>query len=483
MPHHGLCSLGNGKTGRPRRRVLGGALSHQVSCPLRGTVSVLTVLRRAASLGVLPQDIYPDAFNLRNICDKAKLTLTDLEAYGRVAKGRGYLKKRKEKYYEYRKGSHYTIYRRTEQDWFKIDGTMPQRERDTLSRYTLGPIWKSNSCAIDATIVAAVMLDAGRMQVDQMTVGAVRALPAPTQVVRHIVCREWGLLSHGKRERMRDELRGTLEKFNPDVFATASGLLPVAEVLDICLKIPQLSLTDIVAARYCDEQLTLSIGTNPSHVNSYYVSAPIQPNLQALFEDQQYLLPPEDCPLGKQCTFNHMKKTIILDRLPPTLMVHLNGNVDERVSQSEQLFEDVAISYSDPKKEFHMVYRVVGCIMVTGTGSAAHFIVVWRVGHRFLLFDGLQNQGEAIILDGWFRARAKTARVTTVFLRVREADWKTHLNPPADEGPPDRTHQGEAPNTSAKEHVKLGQLPSTPKGKRKRVPDQNSSATKRGKRE
>ena len=63
--------------------------------------------------------------SLEDIYTKASPTLRQLETYGRVARRRGYLRKRTERVYEYAQGLTCCVLRGLNEDWDRVDGTLP----------------------------------------------------------------------------------------------------------------------------------------------------------------------------------------------------------------------------------------------------------------------------------------------------------------------------------------------------------------------
>lgn len=379
----------------------------------------MLTLCRASTQRIRPQDTHVDATSLEDICTKTGLTLRQLEGYGREARRRGYLRKRTERVYEYAQGLSCRVLRGFKEDWMRVDGTLPQQEDDMVQRYLFGSVWAKNSCAVDCALFCGIMLDAGRMQVDQITTEGMSQLPEPAQVLRKVVSREWGLLAQTKRDQMRDVLRYSLHQYDPARFPAAPALLVATDVLDTCLhSLPQLSYTDIHAVRCCDNELRVSTGATPSRVNNLTVlTPPLQARLQASFDGRPVPNSRFTCTRGEDCTRSYTTLSLVLDRMPPTLMIHL-PSVSLQQSHEWGLFDDVSLTYQGPRAEARVRYRAIGCVVRLGVTGVPHFVVVWRIQDHYICYDGLKG-GKVRRTKDWFDGGGRGQRIITLFCRIR----------------------------------------------------------------
>ena len=79
------------------------------------------------------------------------------------------------------------LLRSVKKDWNKIDGTMPQDQEDNLRRYTTFLKWKNNSYAEDVAIFISLILDTGRVQIDQLLVTKVINIKPLALLMRYII--------------------------------------------------------------------------------------------------------------------------------------------------------------------------------------------------------------------------------------------------------------------------------------------------------
>lgn len=350
------------------------------------------------------------------------ITLADLEEIGQLVQDRGYQKKLDQQVYPYADQRFTPIQRPIKPGWNEIDGTLCYDDRGSMKRYTLGPPWSNNSCAVDCALYCAIMLDIGRIQIDQVSTRALKELPVPTAVTRFIVQSDWSRNSTTSLAQQRDYLRECLYEYDPARFPVAPKHLPIAEVLRVCLQSPQMTFTDIGALLCCDRDLRASNKVRPHQDNSVYVLGDhIQTYIQELL-DLRTTERPEDwrCTGNPPCTRKDVKKVkLVLDRLPPTLMVHTDPQDRGRCNRN-RVFDDLTLRYRRPRTVVTTSYRAVGCVTMSGSGGTSHFKVVWRTPNGFLKYDGLIDEGKAQRIDSWFPpGRRSTDQVIVIFFRLQ----------------------------------------------------------------
>ncbi len=104
-------------------------------------VSEADGMARASRKGVPDQDIIMrDAITFREFLGRSKMTTQQLEQYGRIVRRRQYLRTRTRRHYEYARGHTALVFRPVEDGWKRIDGTLPQQEKNTEERYVVGTI-------------------------------------------------------------------------------------------------------------------------------------------------------------------------------------------------------------------------------------------------------------------------------------------------------------------------------------------------------
>ncbi len=374
---------------------------------------------RASRLRILTHDTHYDPIILRAFSDKTGLSVGQLEQYGKEVRRRGYLHQRDEKRYRYTSDSECSILRSIRDGWDKVDGTMPDTAEDNLIRYIVGPIWSENSCAVDCAIFCGIMLDAGRLQADQITAAAASQLPRSAHCMRRIVWRLWGLLQPAQRSSMRNSLRVCLHEFNKERFPEAPAQLPLAEVFEACfIQLPQLSFTDVQGQQCCDGNITINNRTRPSRTHCLYAtSPPLKKCLQEIFDGRPSPEHRATCSRGPACTRRWSRRRIVLDRLPPTLIVHLPP-VRKTAVEAWALFDDIKLTYQAPLEVRDITYHAVGCVLMSGTAATAHFMVVWRARGLFWLYDGMMNAGRVQRVASWLDVRTRGLQVIALILRI-----------------------------------------------------------------
>ena len=371
---------------------------------------------RASRLGITPPEITCDLEGLGPVITQTGLDIKDFETYGGNVRIRGYLHQRTEKVYGYLPRRMTTILRNVKIGWDAVDGTQPEQKEDTYQRYTFGPTWRNNSCAVDCTLFCAIALDAGRIQLDQVTSATFSELEEPARVLRKIVCRYWGLISQDTRDQMRDVLRQALNSVNPEAFPVAPAVLPIAEVLNCCFQgLPQLSFTAINSIRCGSGECQVSSRHRPDRYVSIFLSTPtVRAGVQSFFGEEVC----QRAPRGHgSCRNTHIQQKIILDRLPPTLIIHLPETGTVHACKRWLPFEDIEVTWRRPRGRSTTLYHTTGAVFTVGRKAATHFVVVWRVNDSFYLYDGMVNNGEVRNISGWFDVPGRLVRVATVILR------------------------------------------------------------------
>lgn len=109
-------------------------------------------------------------------------------------------------------------------NYHRINRTQLYSRQDQARRYTYGPAWQDNSCAMDSVLIILLLLDAGRVQADQISELLYKKSPAEdlSRVVMNIIRKPWGSLLRGDRIKLRDVVRNGLAGCDPQVFELAS---------------------------------------------------------------------------------------------------------------------------------------------------------------------------------------------------------------------------------------------------------------------
>jgi len=292
-----------------------------------------------------------------------------------------------------------------------------------VKRYLYGPVWSQNSCAIDCLIFAGNMLDAWRVQLDQVTLSRRRELPLPSQVMRRVSLRKWGNLSIESRGAARDTLRTALHNYDPDKFGPAPNPLPLHSVIDTLLAgLPQCSYTCARVVYCCDDKVRCGAALVPTRRLSITISSlATNDYVSELFQTHQSRQrPTEGCSNVDRCTRTQMSILQVLDRMPPTMIVHLADNLEvTRHRQPSDPFMPLTLSYMDRHRQYTKIsYYAQGAIFQAGRGRGSHFFAVWRVDRAFVLYDGMFPKGKVREIQHWWDFANQTARLCTIFYRV-----------------------------------------------------------------
>lgn len=339
-----------------------------------------------------------------------------------MVRARDYLRQRTLKTYEFVPQHAVDIFRSIKPRWDKIDGTIFLRQDDQETRYSYGPTWSANSCGVDCTIFCAIVLDVGRIQVDQLDPGAASEVPVSAHVLGKMVKRHWGLLPVAKRNEMRDALRGSLSREDSTKFPPAPALLPVSEVLGHCLEgVPQVSFSMIKAHRCGDGLFHTSGRGTPQRYNSLYIAKfPVREGIQDILDSESITASHAGCDGPRPCPNNHTRHWLIVDRMPPTLIVQLPDGAKQGKAVQAALFDEMTVEWNTPYDTQTTAYYAVGAIIATGKAESTHFVSVWRACESFVLYDGMAKGGKARLIKDWAAIPGRRPRVVTLFFRICE---------------------------------------------------------------
>jgi hypothetical protein len=96
-----------------------------------------------------------------------------------------------------------------------------------------------------------------------------------------------------------------------------------------------------------------------------------------------------------------MRSLVFLDRLPPTLLLHLPALVTQGQDLVWQLFAPMELSYLTTKGTRRVRYRSAGCVAMISWG---YFVVKWgkeeNGRHQIIYYDGLKSP-HVSNLSGW----------------------------------------------------------------------------------
>ena len=307
--------------------------------------------------------------------------------------------------------------------WDHIDGTMVQSPQDSLQRYTSGVTYSNHSCGIDTFLFVAIAIDAGRIQADQITMGAELQLPAPAQLLRSIVRQQWGLLSSDHHRGLRDLLRHSLHTYNPESFPLGKYHEYTDLFSAMFSSLPQLVCTICNGYYCCDNRLRVPKGSLPQTILGLQLaledsSESVQKGLNRLLARHQVLgSNSKQCDNEDDCTREVFQQILVLDRLPPILPVIWAASLQDGLRA--QVFEDLNITYQKYRSKAIIGYQVLGVLLFQQ--ARRHFFIRWRFGEKIIQYDSILNNGQAIQVTDWIDSlELDKTLLCLVFYRRRE---------------------------------------------------------------
>lgn len=321
---------------------------------------------------------------------------------------------------------------RIHQSWDNFDHT--RDIRILPSRYMFGTSFKNNSCALDTVLFAGVNSGAVIRQLDAISFRTILGLSSVQRQFRHILGRAWGAISQTSRDAARDGLKKQILLDYPTVYpAENNGMALVADIIDVCfLGLPSFTYTEINAYVCCNLEvaqiakkeykvlrarrrtlITIDVGKRGASKLS----------MQEML--QNYFRPKQDGCSGMRwackeigCKGNPSKVRVVVDRMPPMLVVSLGGGMNVSDNLVRRPFHNVSIEHytSGNTRIKTATYYVDGAI----TNVGAHFIARWKgkeqMSGAILHFDCKETQ-EVSSVQGWVDSLRRFDRITVLFYR------------------------------------------------------------------
>lgn len=378
---------------------------------------------RAQALGLLSLDIDrqftgDEVESVLLFCKKACLSVRDLRRIGEKARLRGCLQDPSERIVHIYPGCHASLLRSPRQGYNQIDGTVPCTAPDSTSRYLVCTNWNNNSAAVDATLFCGLMLDVGRIQLDQINYDLSTLLPGPAAVFRNIIRTPWGLLSQQLRDGLRNGLSKALEEMDPERFARGTAV-HVLNVLDVCFcRLPQTSFTQMRCSKCCDGHLKLDNRSEPFRcwkLCLHKTSLALQASLDRICSLQLDWTADSPCSNGSSCNGRRYVGKGFIDRPPLTLLIIIPGGLTKRDDEVVKAFEGFTLAYSQVTRSLTQQYKAVGCVISAGS---AHFLCRWMLSDEIFEYNGKRAANCTKVLDNdWFTGLAGDQEVMAIFYR------------------------------------------------------------------
>lgn len=381
--------------------------------------------------GVLDQlvllNFIEDSKAIKTLQALTGVPVQELKRLGLEARRKGCFRDYAERTWDFIPGVATTVLRSVRSGWDHTDGTVAHH--DDEHRYRFGPSWNNMSCALDSILFCAIQLNAGRTQIDQISPASLTALTEPARILRHISSSPWGTLEQGQRDRARDYLAESLVKVDSRRFGrgTYMAIYDVAEV--VLSGLPQLSHTATKSGVCCDgvlglameRPITRDVGFHlPGHTTD---RKSMEDVIRGLMTDSRHSSDREPCSNGDRCDRSRQSGLLILDRLPPILLLYLPDAVSKKEDQFRKCFTPQHISYRDTRGRSNVVYMPLGCVILL---NGNHFVVRWMRGGsasaEILHYDGMKSP-EVTVVRGWWDGLptgnfvGMSANVVAVFLR------------------------------------------------------------------
>jgi len=286
-----------------------------------------------------------------------------------------------------------------------------------------------NSCATDALLFASIYSGAVIRQVDAISFRAFcNELTLIQRKVRLLLARPWGLLSQDARNQARDELM--------------QAMVPRPSLEDMVVNLhdlvnawfegmPSFSYTVLDAIVCCDirkprvisgctlSPLRRTVLTFQLHRRVYSLNTTLAKIINSSFAPE----PAKDqdrkfaCN-GPACQQAPRRLQVVLDRLPPALIVNLERGPQISHNKARGFFADICVKHTTTSQHpiTKVSYFVEGVIFRAGK----HFVGRWKgkgtsLG-RLAHFDGVSG-AEVSTVDNWIDGLSLYDQVSVLFYR------------------------------------------------------------------
>lgn len=237
------------------------------------------------------------------------------------------------------------------------------------------------------------------------------------------------------RDQNRDTMVSILAGCFPDHFQKG-GYADVKLGLEHCfIGLPQLSFTMIKARVCCDRRMVV-YGDHQAKRFHYYALQTANPHVstQGLLASwlRRRPLPthaPQDCTSMAACTRKQERVNLVIDRMPPTLMVLVPVPTTQSEDTRWKHFEPLDLTYETTRGSSKVSYEPVGCIMMRNWN---HYIVRWKArnehpeGQPIVHYDSLENPNISYKKDWWDGVikSSQTGVVTLFYRQVQNVEIK-----------------------------------------------------------
>jgi len=315
-------------------------------------------------------------------------------------------------------------------DAHKVDGIQPSSSADQLFRFTSGPRWNLNSCALDSVFYLLLTLEMGRCQSDQVHESFLRKERNYFSLTAMSILRKpWASLAYREKMQLRDVLRGLFQAWKPKVYGNGN-FVGVSEIFDqLAACSGQFSATYATLVRCCHAGQWCWVLRPAQDYPAFYVELGKYVSLELMpaiaeaptFEQQIQILfntypfrrssgkNLKRCKSCKDSGNPPEQQKVVLDRPPYTLVFHDfhdTGSDGAFQAQKPGMYVNINLVFQQltPKGKLVRItaqYAFWGAIFCQ---NKSHFVAVVNLKARehvmeYCLYDGMKNGGEIQVMD------------------------------------------------------------------------------------
>lgn len=310
------------------------------------------------------------------------------------------------------------LYRPTKSTWRLLDGATIRENDEEIERGKVGTNWINNSCAVDCVVAVTIQLQLWRVQGDQVEPRRLQDLELPATLLRILALSPWGRLAQEQRDELRDIVREGLALYDNTNFST-SAFMSVGWALDACLQgVPQLGWTEAKISCCCDGKQKMEKRAPNRAWNMFLMHN--EPQMDVTLEQeitsrmQHCAIVEEDvlCSRGDQCKKERtIFSYIVLDRMPPMLLVHAGHPIREGESKIWKIFDIQKVDYFLREGEKRSVRYEAACAIFLVNND--HFIVRIKMAEadeKGLTVKHIDGSSSRMVRHWWSHLAGRTAK-------------------------------------------------------------------------
>lgn len=297
-------------------------------------------------------------------------------------------------------------------------------------RYKHFTTLESNSCGPDCILFAGIYSGAIIRQHDAISFNALLKLNGPQLRFRLILTAHWGLLSLQNRNKARNAFADSIhESLKQRNIAHSSRETDVQDLIGYSFAgIPSYSYTTSKGYICCDRIMKINPESRSTTITDILITCRDDATLEQVINDSFSRSKVPNSRIRHTCTNKGCKGNlkvvyVVLDRLPPILIISImNNNLTIERAKVAKVFSRLKVKFRGKKNARVKEYKIEGVILLrTIAAQRNHFFCRWNgispYKNRVIEFDSLVKD-EPYPVPSWEDNIAQDTIIRILFYRV-----------------------------------------------------------------